>query len=132
MAIAIIGVACTGTLENYGAVRNLFWVMFWVILARYAYKLFDDAYKANSYYSPTKEQSLKYIYEKTAKGEEYAEKIAGLKLFFKEYTLMDEKELESIIIYKDYIPYAIALGEADAIAKFIEEDEDCRKLIYRG
>lgn len=127
MTISLIGVACIGTLENYGAVRY----MFWVILAIYAYKLLDDAYKVNSYYSPTKEQSLKYIYEKTAKGEEYAEKIAGLKLFFKEYTLMDEKELESIIIYKDYIPYAIALGEADAIAKFIEENEDCRKLIYR-
>lgn len=131
LIISIIGAAMPEMLEDYEFVSPLAWTVFWIVCAIYAYKIFNDAYIAYSYNSPTKDQSLKYVYKKTKKGEKYADVFAGLKLFFKEYTLMNEKELESIKIYDDYIPYAIALGEADAIAKFIEKNEDCRRIIYR-
>lgn len=131
LIVSGIGAAMPEMLEGYEFISPLAWTAFWTICAVYAYKIFKDAYMAYSYNSPNKEQNLMYIYQKTKKGEKYADKFAGLKLFFREYTLLNEKELESIKIFDDYIPYAIALGEADAIAKFIEKDNDCRRLIYR-
>ena len=90
-----------------------------------------SVYLIHAYKTPKKQDTLKYIYEKTTKGKEYAIKIEGLRRFFEEYTLMNQNELESIEIFGDYIPYAIALGEADAIEKFIEKNSNYRKLIYR-
>lgn len=131
LTISVIGAAMPEMLEGYEFISPLAWIVFGIVCVVYVYKIFKDAYTAFSYNSPSKEQSLMYIYKKTKKGEKYADKFAGLRLFLKEYTLMNERELESIKIYEDYIPYAIALGEADAITKFIEYDEDCRRLIYR-
>ena len=99
-------------------------VIFGLILMR-------SLFLAYSYNSPGEDQSLKYIYKKTPKGKEYAIKVEGLRRFFKDYTLMDEKEIESIEIFGDYIPYAIALGEAGTIEKFVERDSSYRKMIYR-
>lgn len=131
LIIAGIGAAMPEFLEDYELISPFAWIIFWIVCAIYAYKIFKDVYTAYSYNSPSQEQSLKYIYNKTEEGEKYAERFSGLRRFLKEYTLMNEKDLDSIIIYKDYIPYAIALGESDAIDKFIEKDEDCRRLIYR-
>lgn len=132
MIIACVGAAMPFFLEDYEFIPPLLaWILFWIMCVIYAYKIFKDAYKAHSYNSPSGKQSLKYIYSKTEKGEMYAEKFAGLKKFLRDYTLFNERELESIVIYKDYIPYAIAFGESDAIDKFIENDSSCRRLIYR-
>lgn len=131
LIIACIGTAMPYTLDDYGIISPIPWIIFWILCIVFAYKIFKDVYFAYSYNSPNSDQSLKYIYNKTEKGEKYAKRFSGLRKFLKEYTLMNEKDLDSIIIYKDYIPYAIALGESDAIDKFIEEDEDCRRLIYR-
>lgn len=131
MIIAGIGAAMPEMLEDYELIAPFAWIVFWIACAIYAYKIFKDVYTAYSYNSPSKEQSLKYIYNKTEEGEIYAERFSGLRRFLKEYTLVNEKELESVKIYEDYIPYAIALGESEAIDKFIEENADCRKLIYR-
>lgn len=131
MIIACVGAAMPEFLKDYEFISPLAWIVFWIICAIYAYKLFKGAYTAFSYDSPSGEKSLRYIYNKTEKGEIYAERFACLIMFLKEYTLMNEKKLESILIYENYIPYAIAFGEKDAIAKFIDEDENCRRLIYR-
>ncbi len=131
LIIAGIGVAMPEFLEDHELIAPFAWTIFWIVCAIYAYKIFKDAYTAYSYNSPSQEQSLKYIYNKTEEGEIYAEKFARLKKFFKNYTVLNESELESMIIYEDYIPYAIALGESDAIDKFIEKDSNCRRLIYR-
>ena len=131
MIIAGVGAAMPYTLEDYGITSSIPWIVFWILCIVFAYKIFKDAYLAYSYNSPSREQSLKYIYNKTEKGDKYAERISSLRKFLNEYTLMNEKDLESIKIYEDYIPYAIALGESDAIDKFIEKDNNCRRLIYR-
>ncbi len=67
---------------------------------------------------------------RTKKGNEEAKKWSGLKSYLSNYTLISEKNLEDIIIFDDYIPYAIALNEAKSIEKFIENNENYRVLIY--
>ena len=131
LTISCIGAAMPFLLEDHELISPFAWIIFWIVCAIYAYKVFKDIYTAYSYNSPSQEQSLKYIYNKTEDGEIYAEKFARLKKFFKNNTLLNESKLERMIIYEDYIPYAIALGESDVIDKFIEKDSNCRRLIYR-
>ncbi len=69
-------------------------------------------------------------YVRTKKGKELAIILKGLKNFIKEYTLIKDKEIDYIKILEDYIPYAVALEEADAIEEFIKHNEQYRNLIY--
>lgn len=69
-------------------------------------------------------------YIRTSKGKRLAKVSAGLKNFIKEYTLIKDKEIDYIKILEDYIPYAIALNEADTIEEFVKHNEEYRNLIY--
>jgi uncharacterized membrane protein len=69
-------------------------------------------------------------YERTQKGEEEAAKWSGMKKYLSDYTLIAERELNEIVIFEEYIPYAIALNEATTIEKYIENNDAYRKLIY--
>lgn len=55
----------------------------------------------------------KYVH--TEEGKEFALKVKQLKNFIKDYTLLKERNIEDITLFDRYIPYAIALGEADNI-----------------
>ena len=69
-------------------------------------------------------------YIRTEDGKNIALLLSGLKRFIKEYTLIKEKEIDYIQILENYIPYALALDEADAVEKFIKYNEEYRDLIY--
>lgn len=75
----------------------------------------------------------KYItedYHRTDLGKKEAKKWSGVKKYIKEYTLLSNKNLDDTILFDDYIPYAIALGEAKEIEKYIEKNNKYRILIY--
>ena len=55
----------------------------------------------------------KYVH--TDEGKEFALHVKQLKNFIKDYTLLKERDIEDIALFDRYIPYAIALGEADNI-----------------
>ena len=67
---------------------------------------------------------------RTCKGEEEATLWKGFKNYIHDYTLISDKDIKHIEILDEYIPYAIALEEADCIEKFIAQNEKYRKLIY--
>ena len=69
-------------------------------------------------------------YIRTSKGKKMATLLTGLKKYINEYTLIKDKEIDYINILEDYIPYAIALNEADTIEEFIKHNEEYRNLIY--
>ncbi len=69
-------------------------------------------------------------YIRTENGKNIALLLNGLKRYIKEYTLIKEKEIDYIQILEDYIPYALALNEADAVEEFIKYNEEYRNLIY--
>ncbi len=67
---------------------------------------------------------------RTIKGTIEARKWTGIKNYLRDYTLISDRNLKDIVIFEDYIPYAIALNEAKTIEKFIQNNEQYRKLIY--
>ena len=69
-------------------------------------------------------------YIRTKNGKNMALLLSGLKNYIKEYTLIKEKEIDYIQILEDYIPYALALDEADTVEEFIKYNENYRNLIY--
>ena len=69
-------------------------------------------------------------YIRTKDGKEIALLLDGLKRYIKEYTLIKEKEIDYMQILEEYIPYALALEEADAVEEFIKYNEEYRGLIY--
>ena len=69
-------------------------------------------------------------YVRTKKGKELAMTLNGIKNYMKEYTLINEKNLDYMRILEEYIPYALVLNEANAIEEFIKSNEEYRDLIY--
>ena len=69
-------------------------------------------------------------YVRTKDGKNIALLLNGLKRYIKEYTLIKEKEIDYIQILENYIPYALALDEADAVEAFVKYNEEYRDLIY--
>ena len=55
------------------------------------------------------------------KGKEEIEKLQKLKNYLKNYTLIKERNLESYIIWDDYLSYAIAFGIPNRVMKKINE-----------
>lgn len=70
------------------------------------------------------------LYKRTATGEKKARELQALKRFISEYTLIKEKNIEHVQILEEYIPYAIALGEAKNIEEYIKSNTAYRNLIY--
>ena len=68
----------------------------------------------------------------TKAGKEIKEKTRGLKIFMKEYTLLDERNIEEKEVFGEYIAYALALGEGNVVEKFVKENEQYRDLIYKN
>ncbi len=69
-------------------------------------------------------------FHRTKLGNKESIKWKGVKNYLKDYTLLSDRNLEDTVIFDDYIPYAIALGEAKSIEKYIENNVSYRKLIY--
>lgn len=69
-------------------------------------------------------------YIRTEDGKKIALLLKGLKRYIKEYTLIKEKEIDYIQILENYIPYALALDEADAVEEFLKYNEEYRDFIY--
>ena len=69
--------------------------------------------------------------ERTSKGEKEATLWKGFKNYIHDYTLISDKDIKHMGILDEYIPYAIALDEANSIEKFIAQNENYRNLIYR-
>lgn len=69
-------------------------------------------------------------YIRTEDGKNIALLLKGLKKYIKEYTLIKEKEINHIQVLENYIPYALALDEADAVEEFIKYNDEYRDLIY--
>ena len=53
----------------------------------------------------------------TAYGEEEIKKILQLKNYIKEYSLMKERELSSVIIWDKYLAYSIAFGISSKVTQ---------------
>ena len=70
------------------------------------------------------------LYKRTKDGKKLAILFKGLKRYIREYTLIKDKNINYIQILEDYIPYALSLGEADAVEEFIKKNEKYRNLIY--
>ena len=86
--------------------------------------LYKYTYRLSEGYSKEKE------YKRTEDGKKLAILFKRLKKYIKEYTLIKDKEIDHVQVLESYIPYALALGEADAIEEFIKHNEQYRNLIY--
>ena len=69
-------------------------------------------------------------YKRTEDGKNIALILKGLKRYIKDYTLIKDKEIDYMHILENYIPYALALGEANVVEDFIKYNEEYRDLIY--
>ena len=58
----------------------------------------------------------------TSKGKEIFKKVKGLKAYIDDYSLMKERELESSIIWDDYLTYAIAFGISNKVTDLLGEN----------
>lgn len=74
----------------------------------------------------------KESYKRTSNGKKEAKKCKAMKMFFRDYTLIQEKEINYYNILEENIAYALVLGEADKIEKTIREDNQYRRLIYQN
>ena len=70
-------------------------------------------------------------YRRTEEGLKMTKKCIALKNFISKFTLIKEKGIDHYKTLEQYIPYALALGEADFIEDMIKNDERYRMLIYR-
>lgn len=71
-------------------------------------------------------------YKLTPKGKQELKKIKALKNFIKDYTLIEEKDIEHIQILEEYIPYSLSLGTSLQVEEYIKQNEIYRNLIYKG
>ena len=60
--------------------------------------------------------------KQTKLGKEHAIEWLKFKKFLEDFTLLNEREKESVIIYKEYIPYSMAVGIGEKIEKEIFKD----------
>ena len=69
-------------------------------------------------------------YKLKKNGKELLKRSKRLKNYLKQYTLISEKNIDFVQLLNEYIPYALSLGVADEVEKYIKENEKYRKLIY--
>ena len=60
------------------------------------------------------------LHFRTKKGEELNEKMEGLKQYLKEYSLLDERETDAVVLWEEYLIYSVMFGQN---TKAIEEFE---------
>lgn len=61
------------------------------------------------------------LWERTPLGNETAEKIAGLSRFINEFSHLSEADIEQVVLWDDYLVYAIVLEENEKIVKNISK-----------
>lgn len=90
-----------------------------------AYLLFIDMLIFVPFYFTFKKASYinrrDVLWERTALGNETAEKIFGLLSFIHEFSLLSEAKKEQAILWDDYLVYAIVLEENEQIVKEISK-----------
>lgn len=59
------------------------------------------------------------LWERTVLGNETAEKIAGLLRFINDFSILSESEKEEVVLWEDYLVYAIVLDENEKIVREI-------------
>jgi uncharacterized membrane protein len=69
-------------------------------------------------------------YHRTSKGKKDAIKWKQLKNFFATFSLMNEKPIDYVNLLESYLAYAISLGEAKQVEKFVGSNNEYRNLIY--
>lgn len=69
-------------------------------------------------------------YKLKKNGKELLKRSKRLKNYLKQYTLISEKNIDFVQLLNEYMPYALSLGVADEVEKYIKENEKYRKLIY--
>ena len=116
-ALLILIVSISSLIIIYNINKVLFIILF-SILGSAAYVGYSTLYFVNTDYIRTED------------GKKIALLLIGLKRYIKEYTLIKEKDINYIQILENYIPYALALGEADAVEDFLRYNEKYRNLIY--
>lgn len=57
----------------------------------------------------------------TKKGKEEYKKVAGLKKYIIDYSLMEQRELDSIILWDEYLAYSVAFGISNKVSKMFNE-----------
>ena len=86
-------------------------------------------------YRKTKEKlvssidTLKQKYMRTEEGNRLAEKISGLKNYIHEYSLLSEKEKESIVVWEDFLVYAVLLEENEKIIQDIYKYKNINPIV---
>ena len=81
------------------------------------------ATKWNTSKSVTKEENgIKYSAYLTEDGKEMYMKLNGLKRFIRDFGNFNDKSLREIIIWEDYLLYAIILNESKSLKKEIVND----------
>jgi uncharacterized membrane protein YgcG len=83
------------------------------------------SYMNSSKHASTIDKFIKRLYEKTKKYNtkdfkamhDDALKVFGLKKFLKEFTLLDERHLQEVKLWKDYMVWATLFGIADEVIK---------------
>lgn len=60
---------------------------------------------------------LRNKWVKTQKGYEIYQKVVGLKNYIKDYSILSEKELNEIVLWDDYLIYAIILNDTSKLNK---------------
>ena len=73
--------------------------------------------------------SLKQKYMRTEEGNRLAEKISGLKNYIHEYSLLSEKEKESIVVWEDFLVYAVLLEENEKIIQDIYKYKNVNPIV---
>lgn len=61
------------------------------------------------------------LYERTKLGNELNEKIEGLKLYIKDYSLLNEKQKEELILWDEYLIYSVQFKQNKEIQKKINK-----------
>lgn len=93
------------------------------IIILFLYLLLIDALLCLPFYFLTKKAGyLKrgdVIWERTALGNETAEKIAGLGRFIHAFSMLSEAKKEQVALWEDYLVYALVLEENEKIVKDI-------------
>ena len=96
-------------------------------------KVIEDAKKLGLIveFKMKKDGELRAYYARTKKGKLFGEKFLRLKKYLNDYTLIKEQNLDGLKLYGEYIVYAIALGEADKLDKFLDEDYNFRNVMLK-
>lgn len=69
------------------------------------------------YFSTYIIKSKKNNYIRTTKGEAINEKLEGLKNYLKDFSLMNEKSEESLILWEDYLIYSVIFNQNVKVVK---------------